>query len=127
MGKRITAFLKKHKIDLLVIGSLLTLALSAVFIFLGTRKTGAYATVTIKGEVVAEYSLNTDGVFPLNGGTNVLVIENGEAYFNHSDCPDHRCEKMGKVHYVGEKIVCLPNRVTVTVTGESYNYVDFVS
>ena len=127
MEKRITDTLKKHRVDIIVIAAILITALLSFLIFTLTRRSGAYATVSVKGEVVAEYPLDVNGTFPLNDGTNILVIEDGVAYFNHSDCPDHRCEKTGKVRFVGERIICLPNKVIVTITGESEGSVDLVS
>ena len=119
--------LKKHRIDIIVVSAILIISLSVLIIFNLTRTPGATVYVEINGETVAEYSIYENGVYPLNGGTNVLVIENGSAYLNYSDCPDHTCERTGKIRYVGETIVCLPNRVSITIKGESADGVDFVS
>ena len=83
--------------------------------------------VEVDGEVVGEYPLYQNGVYPLNGGTNVLVIENGVAYLSYSNCPDHTCERTGKIRFVGQTIVCLPNKLSVTVKGEAEGGVDLVS
>ena len=127
MKDRITEMLKKHRIDIIVVSAILIISLSVLIIFNLTRTPGATVYVEINGETVAEYSIYENGVYPLNGGTNVLVIENGSAYLNYSDCPDHTCERTGKIRYVGETIVCLPNRVSITIKGESADGVDFVS
>ena len=82
--------------------------------------------VRVDGQVTERHSLAEDGVFPLNGGTNTLVIENGEAYLCAADCPDHLCVKQGKIRYDGQTITCLPNRLTVTVEGGKSDGVDFV-
>ena len=118
---------KKHKLDIIVIASLLLL--SAVFLIATTlsRRGGASVEVTVNGEVIGTYSLGTDAVYELNGGTNILTVSGGTAYMSYSNCPDHTCENTGRVRYVGETIVCLPNRITVTVVGESDGGVDFVS
>ena len=110
--------LKKYRIDIIVISAILVSALLFLLFMTIFKKDGAVVAVEINGEVVAEYPLDKDGVFPLNGGTNVLVIENGAAYLSYSSCPDHVCENTGKIRHVGETIVCLPNRVTVTVKGD---------
>ena len=61
-------------------------------------------------------------------GSNILTIENGTARMSDSSCPDHICENKGKIKYVGQTIVCLPNKLTVTVTGEAEDDgVDFYS
>ena len=96
------------------------LLLSAVLIlayFLGQEE-GARVEVTVNGVRVGEYSLATDGVYPLNGGTNLLVIEKGTAYMKEASCPDATCVRTGKIRYAGQRIVCLPNNVTVKVVGE---------
>lgn len=113
--------------ELLFIAGLLLLSLALVLILTLTRREGAYAEVEIDGEVVARYALHADGEYVLNGGTNVLVIEGGEAYLTYADCPDLVCVKTGRVRYVGESIVCLPNRLSVVIRGEDAGGVDLVS
>ena len=117
----------KYRADVLVIAAILLLALSMVLVTFLTKEEGAVAVVEIDGVKAGEYPLDVDGTFPLNGGTNVLVIENGAAYLNYSNCPDHTCENTGKIRYVGQTIICLPNRLSITVTGDSSDGVDFVS
>ena len=119
--------LKKHRIDVIVVASLLLLSLIALLVVNLTRKEGAVAEVTVDGRVVAEYPLGLDKVYTLNGGTNVLTIKDGVAYMTYSECPDHTCENTGKIKYVGEQIVCLPNKLSVKIVGESDDSVDFVS
>ena len=118
---------KKYRLDVIVIAAILLLSLFLALTVFLTRKEGAVAVVEIDGMEAGKYPLSYDGVFSLNGGTNVLVIENGVAYLNYSSCPDHVCERTGKIRYVGQAIVCLPNRVTVKVIGEEKGGVDFVS
>lgn len=118
----------KHKIDIIVVASLLLLSLVVMLTVNLTRKPGAFVEITVDGEVVATYPLDTDGEYTLNGGTNKLTIKDGAAYMSYSSCPDHVCENTGKVRHVGQTIVCLPNKLTVTVKGERIDdSVDFVS
>jgi hypothetical protein len=124
--------IKKHRISIIVVASLLLLSLGTLIVFSLTRVEGAdvptaAVEITVDGEVVATYSLFDNGTYELNGGTNVIVIEGARVYMTHSDCPDHTCENTGKVRYVGETITCLPNLLTITVRGDSDDGVDFVS
>ena len=125
MKNRITELIKKHRLDIIVISAILILSLSALLIYNLTKVPGATAVVEIDGVRVAEYPLEINGTYSLNGGTNILVIENGVAYLNYSSCPDHTCERKGNIKYVGQTIVCLPNRVSVTIKGDSSDGVDF--
>ena len=88
--------LKKYRLDIIVIVLLLLVAVSLLLIVTLTKKSGNVVVVEIDGVISEEFPLSVDGVFTLNGGTNTLVIENGEAYISYSDCPDHTCEKNGK-------------------------------
>ena len=117
----------KIKPDVIVVAAILFVALVSLILIFVLRKPGGVAVVEVGGEVVGEYPLYQNGVYPLNGGTNVLVIENGVAYLSYSNCPDHTCERTGKIRFVGQTIVCLPNKLSVTVKGEAEGGVDLVS
>ena len=119
--------IKKYRLDIIVIAAILLVSLIFLGILTFTKKDGTFVVVEIDGIAVAKYPLDIDGVFTLNNGSNVLVIEDGAAYLNYSNCPDHVCENMGKIRFVGETIVCLPNRVTVTVVGDTEDGVDLIS
>ena len=103
--------------DILLI--LLFLLLSAgMFAWLHFRQQeGGWAVVTVNSKEVARYSLLKDGHYVLNNGTNTLVIEDGAAWMQEALCPDHICVDMGKIRYSGQSIVCLPNRVVVSIEG----------
>ena len=49
-------------------------------------------------------------------GLNTVVIKNGEARMEHAECADERCVRSGAAS-PAKPVVCLPNRVVVTVTG----------
>ena len=117
---------KKLLTDLSIILALLLLAGGLYLaLFLG-REAGGFAVVRVDGVETERHSLAIDGVFPLNGGSNILAIENGEAWLSDADCPDLLCVKQGHVHYNGQTITCLPNRLTVTIEGGESDGVDFV-
>ena len=118
---------RKYRLDIVLIAFLLVISLSFLLITLLNKKEGAVALVEVDGIAVGHYPLSADGVFVLNGGTNVLIIEGGTARLVESHCPDRTCELTGRIRYVGQTIVCLPNRLSVTVTGDTQNGVDFVS
>lgn len=115
----------KYRKDIIFISAILLLSIAILLVFTLTKKEGATAVVEIDGRTVGEYPLSVDGVFILNGGTNVLTIESGTARISDSNCPDHVCENKGKIKYVGQTIVCLPNKLTVTVSGDADDGVDF--
>jgi hypothetical protein len=114
------------KRDIILIASILIVAIALFLIVELTKEEGAGVTVKVDGIEVAEYSLSKNGTYPLNGGPNILVIENGKAYLTDANCPDKLCVHQGKISMTGETITCLPNKLTVTVFGAEES-VDLVS
>lgn len=117
---------RKLRFDLILIGALLLLS-GVLYLALNLgRQEGGVAVVRVDGVEAERHSLAVNGVFPLNGGSNILVIQDGQAWLSEANCPDHLCVKQGKIHYTGQVITCLPNRLTVTVEGGESDGVDLV-
>lgn len=108
---------RRARADIILALALLVVALSVFLIITLTREDGVLVRVEIDGEEAATYSLSEDGEYPLNGGTNLLVIEDGKAHVREANCPDGLCVRQGRISRSGERIVCLPNRVVVEVVG----------
>ena len=116
----------KRRADLIVIAALLLLAL-ALYLVLGAFRTeGGIVVVRVDGVETERHALSEDGIYPLNGGSNILVISEGQAWVSEANCPDRICVRQGKIHYTGQSIICLPNRLSVTVEGGERGDVDFV-
>ena len=105
------------KKDFIVIGAIVLTAIILFAAFSLIRENGAYVVVRVDGAKVAVYSLNENGEYLLNGGSNILVIKDGKAHIKQADCPDKLCVKLGEISKQGEVITCLPNKLTVTVYG----------
>lgn len=108
------------KRDLILIGSILAVIAIAFAVVSLIKQDGAYVVVRVDGDVVARYSLSENGEYELNGGTNVLRIENGEAWMSEADCPtlgNTRCTAQKKISKTTHFIWCQPNNVLLTVEG----------
>ena len=105
------------KRDIILIVSVLLIALALLLVVEMTQEEGARVVVKVDGQEIAEYSLTANGTYDLNGGTNILVIEDGRAWLTDANCPDKLCVHQGKISRTGEVITCLPNKLTVTVFG----------
>ena len=91
---------------------------------------GGIAEVAVDGEVVAELPLAEDAEMVIegyDGGENTLVIRDGEADITSASCPDGVCVRHRAVSRDGESIICLPNRVGVTIRGGEEGDVDGVA
>lgn len=120
---------KKRNIrnDLILIACFLLAAAVGIIYLTFFRPAGNMVTVTVDGEIYGTYSLSEDITENIytgenNGNHNRLVISGGEAYMEKASCPDGICVAHAPVYRDGESIVCLPNRVVITV--DSYEKTD---
>ena len=112
----ISKFMNKNDFILILFVLALCAGLLAFFFF--SEKSGDTVTIMVNGELYQTAELYTDAEISVNG-TNTVVIHDGEVYMESADCPDQLCVKQGKIHDAGRDIVCLPNRVVVSVSKES--------
>ena len=82
---------KKRRADLIVIASLLLLALILWLVLGAFRTEGGVVVVCVDGVETERHALTEEGVYPLNGGSNVLVISEGQAWLSEANCPDLLC------------------------------------
>ena len=98
------------KQDLILIAVVLA---AAALLFLGTKlmhkSPAEVVEISVDGNVV---ELTIDGA---SGGTNHLIIKDGEVWVSEATCPDKICVHQGKIHMDGEIIVCLPNKMTAQI------------
>lgn len=113
--------------DIIIILLVLLLAGSAFGIysaFFGGA--GAEVVVYVDGEETGRYPLYEDCTVKINDGTNMLVIEDGSAHMEEAKCPDQVCVRHKKISKNGENIICLPNKVVVSVEGGEETEADAV-
>ena len=114
--------MKMKKMDLVLVLTVAVLAIGGLLVYnvLGQKEAGL-VVVEVDGEVFGEYKLFENQEVLINE-TNVLLIENGVVNMYEANCPDQICVMHVPISKNGETIVCLPNKVVVTVkeaaTGE---------
>ena len=118
--------MKLKKADIILILALLLLAFGSYIAFSAGSERGAYVEVRADGITEAVYLLSENGEYPLNGGSNILVIEDGKAWIREADCPDKLCIKQGKISLDGQCIVCLPNKLSVTARSATDDGIDIM-
>lgn len=117
------------KNDLKLIGVLLLIGILCLIIIQFINKTGASIVVTIDNQEYATYSLEKDVDVEITGeyGTNQLIIKNHKAYVTEASCPDKLCVHQKSISKTGETIVCLPNKMVVTVINSDSNDLDAIT
>ena len=123
-----TRFRKNDLIFLIVI--IIIIALLFVVRAFSLKNKGGMIKITLDNRTYGEYSLNKDRTIKIKKDgniVNIVKIKNDKACMVYADCPDKLCIKMGRIDKVGESIVCLPNRVVVTVISGKDNSLDSVA
>lgn len=97
------------------------------FLFRGGE--GEQVEISLQGKVYGIYDLSEDRIIEVGNGTitNVVEIRQGKVYMTEADCPDRLCIRQGKISRDRETIVCLPNRVVVTVRSKQKTDYDAVA
>jgi hypothetical protein len=109
--------------DMIVIVCLL--AVSALFYFYMTDGNGSIAEIEADGSRVAEVDFSALGenevkTFEINGVT--VKVDREGAYFEKSECTGQVCVKSGKINKAGQTAVCLPQRVSIQISGNNVQY-----
>lgn len=112
---------RRRRRDLfLILGLLLLSGISLAFI-LFFRTPGDQVLVEVDGAVWGRYDLQEDITVRIeteDGGYNVLQIADGYACVTEASCPDKLCVHQHKIRHSDESIICLPNRVVVSIIQE---------
>lgn len=108
-----------NKKDLLFITAIL-LAAGLAFLFFRPQPSESLsrAEISVDGKAVMELDLSEDQVLTVDGaggGYNRIQVRDGAVSVLEASCPDKVCVHTGTVQYPGETIVCLPNRMIITV------------
>ena len=108
-----------NKKDLLFIAAIL-LAAGLAFLFFRPQPSESLsrAEISVDGKTAMELDLSEDQVLTVDGaggGYNRIQVRDGAVSVLEASCPDKVCVHTGTVRYPGETIVCLPNRMIVTV------------
>ncbi len=108
--------MKWRKGDFIIIA---VVVLIAVGIWLFPFGRGARATkVEIYSDGKLSYTHSMDGEFEEEVSGCTVKLSNGEASISSATCPDKVCVHTGAISKSGEIIVCVPNRVSVKISGE---------
>ena len=120
---------RKRRNDIVFILALVIICASVGLSFFFLREVGDSVTVTVDGKDYGTYALSNDVTVEIKNAdgvvTNILIIKDGKAHVEYASCPDGICVAHKPISREGESIVCLPNRVVITVvSSESSNEPD---
>lgn len=117
------------KNDVIFISLLLVFCIAVCLaVYKGGAVEGSNLIITVDGKVYGTYSLFQEQTITIQEGNmeNVIVIKDGKAYMSHASCPDQLCVDQKAVSFDKESIICLPNKVVLTVSSDSKSDVDII-
>jgi hypothetical protein len=110
-------------------GDWLTLLFGCIFVALITLKLwngelADRAIIRSGGKVFREVSLSHDQRIEVSGplGTSIVTIEKRKARITSDPSPRQYCVRQGWLQQAGEIAICLPNEVSVELTGSVKKY-----
>lgn len=109
--------------DGIFIGVLATICVIVFIVFsVMHRSQGSIIVITRNGELYGTYNLSQNQTIEIENTdhevTNTLQIKDGVAKMIEADCPDKLCMHQKAISVSKENIVCLPNRIVVTVEAD---------
>lgn len=110
------------KWDILLAAALVLLIAASWLLFLSPASgQETYVLVQVDGAEWGRYPLNEDRTFAVerDGHYNLVQIADGKVSVTEANCGNGQCIHMGEKQEPGQMIVCLPNRVVITVEGEA--------
>lgn len=100
--------------DRIIIAVIAVMVLCSCIIYFLPRHKGKTVQIKQNNELVYSYPLNENRTVELDN--NVIEIKNGKVFMKSAECRDRICVKTGEISNTGQSIICLPNRVSITVT-----------
>ncbi|MDO4543207.1 MAG: NusG domain II-containing protein [Clostridia bacterium] len=101
------------RFDFLIIAIVLLLSFAALIPLF--RGGGDRVRIEQDGTILYEGPLNRNAVIECEG--NTVEILNGEVYITHADCEDGLCQRGACTPL--HPLICLPNRLSVTIVTEA--------
>ena len=103
---------------------LLAAGVLGAYLLLG-RQTGSYVMISKDNEEIGTYSLKDDRVIDVGEG-NRLEIKDGAVHMLYADCPDQICVHHSRISRNKETIVCLPDKVVITIENGEDSGIDIL-
>jgi hypothetical protein len=112
-----------------LIGDWLVIAASVLAIFIMFQQFWSFAPasqlkVRQSNQIIGTYDLNQKRELHIKGpiGESIIIINNGQARFKQSPCPNQYCVNQGWLGHAGQVAICLPNQVSLQLMGAKASY-----
>jgi len=112
---------KPLRTDLAVVTALLVLGITGFFVVRNLSRKKQPCAIRIKTKAEEINLPLRDTSFSIDGpeGSTRITISEGKVWVAEASCPKKLCQKQGAISRPGETIVCLPNRIVITLEGKT--------
>ena len=112
------------KADIILFICLILIGGALSYLAFSGSSTGDLVVVKVNGEIYGKYSLSKDRTITVNrnGHMNKITIKGGKVQVSNSSCKNQICVKQGSISTTHQSIVCIPNRVVVSIEGKGGEY-----
>lgn len=112
------------KTDIILFICLILIGGALSYLAFSGSSTGDLVVVKVNGEIYGKYSLSKDRTITVNrdGHMNKITIKGGKVQVSKSSCKNQICVKQGSISTTHQSIVCIPNRVVVSIEGKDGEY-----
>ena len=92
--------------------------------FLWNLPKGEYLEIYKNNKILATYSLNQKITKLINGekGETKITIDNGKVRFSSAPCTKKYCIHQGWINKANQIIICIPNKISISILGSKKNY-----
>ncbi len=115
--------------DKILASSLILISILSFAILKAVNRPGQIAVIKVENQQKFSKNLNRDEKFGAGGyiGETTIEIVNKAIRVVSSDCPQRLCVRQGSITRTGEIIVCVPNKLTISIEGRRKNKFDAVT
>lgn len=112
------------KTDIILFICLILIGGALSYLAFSGSSSGDLVVVKVNGEIYGKYSLTKDRTITVNrdGHMNKITIKDGKVQVSKSNCKNQVCVKQGSISTTHQNIVCIPNRVVVSIEGKGGEY-----
>lgn len=112
--------MNKHDCKLIV-GLLIVIGFILVMFSVMEKSNTKIAKVYYENQVISTIDLTKNSEYQVEGYNGVvnIVVKDGKIKVDSENSPQHLCSKQGYISASYETIICLPNKITITI--ENYD------
>lgn len=114
--------------DYIIIISVIILAIVIFVVTLPNVKPNIKVEISHDGKLIHSIDITDETIIQVDDVYhNTIVIADNTVRVISSSCPDGICENFGVIRSQGESIICMPNKLIITIVGEDLLEYDVIT